>query len=112
MWEATFPLAPGGINDKHLSYPVLNGSGNLKCCKKPWLCGLNSPIPGFPPGKLKKTILEDREYRAPGSVLPLAENAPRPVRLVAAPAVVEPFMPSWCMEEEDWLVVSDYPLVI
>ncbi|CAL1157226.1 unnamed protein product [Cladocopium goreaui] len=52
-------------------------------------------------GKLKKTILEDREYRAPGSVLPLAENAPRPVGLVAAPAVVEPFMPSWCMEEEE-----------
>lgn len=51
--------------------------------------------------KLKKTILEDREYRAPGSVLPLAENAPRPVGLVAAPAVVEPFMPSWCMEEEE-----------
>lgn len=65
--------------------------------------------PGNFPGKLKKTILEDREYRAPGSVLPLAENAqPRPVGLVAAPAVVEPFMPSWCMEEEDWLVVSDY----
>lgn len=51
--------------------------------------------------KLKKTILEDREYRAPGSVLPLAEGpGPRPVGLVAAP-VVEPFMPSWCMEEEE-----------
>eukprot|EP00435_Cladocopium_sp_Y103_P052517 s481_g16.t1 len=53
--------------------------------------------------KLKKTILEDREYRAPGSVLPLGgDNAqPRPVGLVAAPAVVEPFLPSWCMEEEE-----------
>lgn len=81
----------------------------------PWACGFYFSIQFFfdftgilpAPGKLKKTILEDREYRAPGSVLPLAESAqPRPVGLVAAPAVVEPFMPSWCMEEEeeDWLV--------
>lgn len=57
----------------------------------------------FPWGKLKKTILEDREYRAPGPqpTLEPRNDQPIPVGLVAPPVTVEPFLPSWCVGEEE-----------
>lgn len=55
------------------------------------------------PGKLKKTILEDREYRDPERPTGVAtaaagpqRAAPRPVGLVTTPSEPEPFLPSWC----------------
>jgi len=53
--------------------------------------------------KLKKTILEDREYRAPGPqpTLEPRNDQPIPVGLVAPPVMVEPFLPSWCVGEEE-----------
>lgn len=52
---------------------------------------------------MKKTILEDREYRAPGPqpTLEPRNDQPIPVGLVAPPVTVEPFLPSWCVGEEE-----------